>query len=62
MSEKKITTQSESHEKVIVDFLALFNQIDKHLDKILGEEKFLPYNEKIKRLVHEQTYIMEMLV
>lgn len=35
----------------ILDFLALFNQIDKHLDKVLWTDKFLPYNEKLKRIV-----------
>ena len=35
----------------IIDYLAYFNQIDKHFDKVLQLNKFLPYNEKIKRLI-----------
>lgn len=53
----KADEKTTEQEKRIVEFLALFNQIDKHLDKILGEDKFLPYNEKIKRILHERTYI-----
>ncbi len=47
----------ENQEESIITFLALFNQIDKQLDKILWEDKFLPYNEKIKRVIHEPSYI-----
>jgi len=36
----------------IMKFLALFNQIDKYFDRILWTESFLPYNEKIKRIVN----------
>lgn len=32
-------------------FLALFNEIDKFFDKLLEQDKFLPFNEKIKRIV-----------
>lgn len=35
----------------IIDYLSYFNQIDKHFDKILNLDKFLPYNEKIKRII-----------
>ncbi len=35
-----------------MEYLALFNAIDKHLDKVLGEDVFLPFNEKIKRIAH----------
>lgn len=36
---------------MIMEFLALFNQIDKHLDKILWLNMYLPYNEKLKRII-----------
>lgn len=52
-----VSKEVQKQKDKIIRFLALFNQIDKHLDKILGEEKFLPYNEKIKRILHERTYI-----
>jgi len=35
----------------IIDYLAYFNQIDKYFDKVLKTDKFLPYNEKIKRII-----------
>jgi predicted transcriptional regulator len=35
-----------------MEYLALFNAIDKHLDKILWEDAFLPFNEKVKRIAH----------
>lgn len=37
----------------IIDYLAYFNQIDKHFDKVLNLDTFLPYNEKIKRIIHQ---------
>lgn len=45
------TAIKESRQDPILDFLALFNQVDKHLDKILWTDKFLPYNEKLKRIM-----------
>lgn len=41
----------------IMRFLALFNQIDKYFDKILWLDVFLPYNEKIKRIIKWNYYI-----
>lgn len=41
---------SSNREDLILSFLAIFNGIDKHLDKILGEEGFSPYNEKLKKI------------
>ncbi|PID34687.1 MAG: hypothetical protein CR971_01940 [candidate division SR1 bacterium] len=41
----------ETQEESIITFLALFNQIDKHFDKVLALEGFIPYNEKIKQLI-----------
>lgn len=34
----------------IISFSAFFNEIDKHFDKILGEEGFSPFNEKLKKI------------
>lgn len=42
--------QNQNNDEMILSFLAFFNQIDKHLDKILGEEGFSPYNEKLKKI------------
>lgn len=44
------STVSNSSEDTIISFLALFNQIDKHFDKVLWEEGFSPYNEKLKKI------------
>jgi len=33
-------------------FLAYFNEIDKKLDEILLQDKFIPYNEKLKFIAH----------
>lgn len=41
----------------VMRFLALFNQIDKYFDKILNLDSFLPYNEKIKRIIEGNYYI-----
>lgn len=32
------------------NYVAVFNELDKHLDKFVWTEKFLPYNEKIKEI------------
>lgn len=40
----------QATEDTILSFLAFFNEIDKHFDKILGEEWFSPYNEKLKKI------------
>jgi hypothetical protein len=38
-------------DELTLQYLAVFNTIDKHLDKVLLEEVFLPFNEKIKRVM-----------
>jgi len=34
----------------VMQYLSLFNEIDKHFDKVLGTDKFLPYNDKLKQI------------
>lgn len=34
----------------IISFSAFFNDIDKHFDKVLWEEGFSPFNEKLKKI------------
>lgn len=46
MDTQNITANEDS----IISFLAFFNEIDKHFDKILNEEGFSPYNEKLKKI------------
>ncbi|PZM86637.1 MAG: hypothetical protein DLD55_05150 [candidate division SR1 bacterium] len=43
-------TETMTNEEGIISFLAYFNEIDKHFDKILNEEGFSPYNEKLKKI------------
>lgn len=38
----------------VMIYLSLFNEIDKHFDKVLKTEVFLPYNDKIKQIVQGQ--------
>lgn len=51
MENQKIIKKYEARPDIIMQFLALFNQIDKHFDKIILSDWYLPYNEKIKRIV-----------
>jgi CBS domain-containing protein len=53
-NQKTIKQYLESNEATesIIKFLSLFNQIDKYFDRVLWSEVFLPYNEKIKRIVN----------
>lgn len=43
-------TNVVQNEDTIISFLAFFNEIDKHFDKLLWEEGFSPYNEKLKKI------------
>jgi len=38
-------------DELTLQYLAVFNTVDKHFDKVLLEESFLPFNEKIKRVM-----------
>lgn len=38
-------------DELTLQYLAVFNTIDKHLDKVLLEDAFLPFNEKVKRVM-----------
>lgn len=35
-------------EQNATNYMAVFNELDKHFDTLVGSEKFMPYNEKIK--------------
>jgi len=48
---QQVKTNQTQKEDPIILFLALFNSIDKHFDKVLGQDKFLPFNEKVKRII-----------
>jgi len=43
--------EKQEEQSRVMAFLSLFNEIDKHFDKILGAERFIPYNEKIKIII-----------
>jgi hypothetical protein len=43
--------EKQAEQARVMEFLSLFNEIDKHFDKVLGTEKFLPYNDKIKQII-----------
>ncbi|MEI7478514.1 MAG: hypothetical protein WCJ81_08875 [bacterium] len=32
------------------NYMAVFNDLDKYFDSLVSNEKFLPYNEKIKEI------------
>lgn len=36
------------------NYIAIFNELDKYLDGVVGSEKFLPYNEKLKELTKSE--------
>lgn len=57
MENEILTKKQDKDDDIIMKFLALFNQIDKHFDKVLLNDWYLPYNEKIKRIVHGNYYI-----
>lgn len=52
MENTKLIKKYDEKPDLIMQFLALFNQIDKHLDKILWLDIYLPYNEKLKRTIN----------
>lgn len=44
-------------EQNAANFIVLFNEIDKYLDKLLQTEKFLPFNEKLKEVSEAEYHI-----
>lgn len=57
MRNKEIIKKYDKKPDLIMQFLALFNQIDKHFDKMLWTWTYLPYNEKLKRIINWKYYI-----
>ncbi len=51
MKNQKLNRECDKNSNLIMEFLALFNKIDKHFDKLLWIDKFIPFNEKIKRII-----------
>jgi hypothetical protein len=49
--EKEKKAEQQREQSRVMTYLSLFNEIDKHFDKILGTERFLPYNDKIKQII-----------
>ncbi len=52
MKNTHIREKYDKKPDLIMEFLALFNQVDKHLDKVLNLDMYLPYNEKLKRVIN----------
>lgn len=48
MKDTQTTKKTDTHIQKITEFLGLFNILDKHLDKLIGQDTFMPFNEKIK--------------
>jgi hypothetical protein len=48
------TPEQQLEQNRVMTYLSLFNEIDKHFDKVLETEKFLPYNDKIKQIIAGQ--------
>ncbi len=47
---ERTPAQQEEQDRVM-KYLSLFNEIDKYFDKVLGTERFMPYNDKIKQII-----------
>lgn len=41
----------EQEQGRVMTYLSLFNEVDKHFDKLLKTEVFLPYNDKLKQII-----------
>ena len=52
MTEK--TEQQKNEQERVMTYLSLFNEIDKYFDKVLWNERFMPYNDKIKQIIQGQ--------
>lgn len=57
MENQELIEKYDKNAEIVMKFLALFNQIDKHFDKVLLSDWYLPYNEKIKRIINGRYYI-----
>ncbi|MDR2541388.1 MAG: hypothetical protein LBD11_06645 [Candidatus Peribacteria bacterium] len=53
-NEVKNASERQLEQNRVMTYLSLFNEIDKHFDKVLKTESFLPYNDKIKMIVQGQ--------
>jgi hypothetical protein len=52
--EQDKTVDQQLEQSRVMQFLSLFNEIDKYFDKVLGTERFLPYNDKLKQIMQGQ--------
>ena len=48
------TEQQKNEQERVMTYLSLFNEIDKYFDKVLWNERFMPYNDKIKQIIQGQ--------
>ena len=45
------TNQKQQEEQAIVMcYLSLFNELDKYFDELMENDRFLPYNDKLKQI------------
>ncbi|MDR0861017.1 MAG: hypothetical protein LBO09_08915 [Candidatus Peribacteria bacterium] len=51
---ENLSSERQLEQNRVMTYLSLFNEIDKHFDKVLKTESFLPYNDKIKSIVQGQ--------
>ena len=42
--------KQKKEQAIVMQYLSLFNELDKFFDKLLETERFMPYNDKLKQI------------
>jgi len=53
---EEVTTETDANKKrqeeqtIVMRYLSLFNELDKYFDEVMENDRFLPYNDKLKQI------------
>ena len=45
-----LNEKEKEEQAIVMRYLSLFNELDKYFDTLVETDKFMPYNDKLKRI------------
>ena len=47
---ENLNEKEQEEQAIVMRYLSLFNELDKYFDTLVETDRFMPYNDKLKRI------------
>jgi hypothetical protein len=47
---ENLSEKEKEEQAIVMRYLSLFNELDKYFDTLVETDRFMPYNDKLKRI------------